>query len=152
MDYIKMIRNKVGSDPIILNFAGICVVNEKGQILLQKRGDCNQWGFPGGAMEIGESLAECAKREVLEETGLHVEIDYLIGVYSNYFTTYSNGDQAQTVLHFFKGYPVKGSLNVDGVETVELAFVDPEHAPPLFNQQHQDCLADYRSNEKGCFR
>ncbi len=38
-NYIKDIRKKVGHDYIILNFAGGCVFNEEGEILLQKRGD-----------------------------------------------------------------------------------------------------------------
>ncbi|MDQ0170542.1 8-oxo-dGTP pyrophosphatase MutT (NUDIX family) [Paenibacillus tundrae] len=51
MDYIKWIRSKVGTEMIILNFAGAIVLNEEGQILLQRRRDKNAWGFPGGAME-----------------------------------------------------------------------------------------------------
>ncbi|GAF17010.1 hypothetical protein JCM19046_1481 [Bacillus sp. JCM 19046] len=74
IDYIKNIRQKVGQEAIILNFAGICVENNQGEILLQKRADSNQWGFPGGALELGESVETCAKREVFEETGLLVNV------------------------------------------------------------------------------
>ncbi|MFF2240090.1 NTP pyrophosphohydrolase, partial [Bacillus thuringiensis] len=47
-DYIRYIRGKVGQDLIILNFAGGIVYNERNEILLQKRGDRNEWGLPGG--------------------------------------------------------------------------------------------------------
>jgi ADP-ribose pyrophosphatase YjhB (NUDIX family) len=40
------------------------------------------WTFPGGFMEIDETLEECAAREALEETGLHVRVLDLVGVYS----------------------------------------------------------------------
>ena len=36
-DYIKWIRSKVGNETIILNFAGVCITNEKGELLLQKK-------------------------------------------------------------------------------------------------------------------
>ena len=43
-------------------------------ILLVNRRDNKRWTMPGGTMEINESLADCAAREVLEETGLKIEI------------------------------------------------------------------------------
>ena len=39
------------------------------------------WEIPGGAGEAGESAAECAIREVHEETGLDVSAERLTGVY-----------------------------------------------------------------------
>ena len=50
-----------------------------------KRGDFNAWGFPGGAMEIGESVMETAIREIKEETGYDVEINELIECIQNIF-------------------------------------------------------------------
>ena len=54
-DYIKWIRGKVGHEKIIIVYAGGCIFNENGEVLLQKRADCNKWGFPGGALELGET-------------------------------------------------------------------------------------------------
>jgi len=78
IDYIKWIREKVGHDPIILNFSSAIIVNEKNEILLQKRyKDKNIWGIIGGIMNYGESSAETVIREAKEETNLDIDVDYL---------------------------------------------------------------------------
>ena len=41
------------------------------------------WSIPGGLLELGERLSDGVKREVLEETGLDVEIDHLLDVFDN---------------------------------------------------------------------
>ena len=82
-NYIKWLRNKVGHEKIILNFVGGCIFNEKGEVLLQRRGDSNKWGFPGGAIEIDETPQMAAIREAKEETGLDVEVGELIGIYTD---------------------------------------------------------------------
>ncbi|HYD32337.1 MAG TPA: NUDIX hydrolase [Azospirillaceae bacterium] len=57
-------------------WVGVGVVVFRGDhVLLVRRGReprKGQWGLPGGAQEVGETLFDCAVREVLEETGLHV--------------------------------------------------------------------------------
>lgn len=151
-NYIKELREKIGHDYVILNFAGGCVFNEFGEVLLQKRGDFNAWGFPGGAMEIGESAAETAIREIKEETGYDVEIDELIGVYTKYFQTYPNGDQAQAIVIFFRFSIVGGNKKIDGDETLDLKFFPLDKMPPLFNKQHEDCLQDLLEKRVGVFR
>ena len=56
-DYIKWIRSKVGHSKIILLYAGGCVLDDQNRILLQKRAEEQDWGFPGGAMELGDSMS-----------------------------------------------------------------------------------------------
>ena len=70
-NYIRWIRSKVGHDKIILVFAGGYIFNEKGEVLLQRRGDTNKWGFPGGAIELGETPEMAAIREAKEDTYLY---------------------------------------------------------------------------------
>ncbi len=59
------------------------VTDDDGKVLLHRRRDNEQWTIPGGTMEIGESIGECAARETKEETGLEIEPEYVVGVYSN---------------------------------------------------------------------
>lgn len=54
--------------------ATIATVFKNGQVLLVRRAnppDAGRWGFPGGKVEFGESLADTAVRELLEETGIN---------------------------------------------------------------------------------
>ncbi len=50
------------------------IINEEYRFLLIKNRRSNHWGFPKGHMEKGETKEETAKREVLEETGIHIDI------------------------------------------------------------------------------
>lgn len=59
------------------------VVREEGKILAIKREDDGRWVPPGGVLELDETPQECVVREVLEETGIKVEPERLIGVYKN---------------------------------------------------------------------
>ena len=62
---------------------GGLVVNEQGQILLLKSPRYGDWEFPGGQVEEGETLFQALKREILEETGVEVEVQSLVSVNSN---------------------------------------------------------------------
>lgn len=73
MSYIKDLRQFVGHAPILTAGVGLLVFNDKNEVLMQLRTDYNQWGFPGGAMELGESFEEVAIRELKEETNLDID-------------------------------------------------------------------------------
>ena len=57
--------------------AAAIIVNEKGEILMQRRADKDIWGLPGGCQELGERFEDTVIREVKEETNLDVSEDNL---------------------------------------------------------------------------
>ncbi|WP_266077699.1 NUDIX domain-containing protein [Haladaptatus caseinilyticus] len=56
-------------------WAGVVVTNEDGRILLVENGWSDGWVVPGGTVEVDETLAGAAVREVAEETGVSIELD-----------------------------------------------------------------------------
>jgi ADP-ribose pyrophosphatase YjhB (NUDIX family) len=63
--------------------ANVIVLNDAGQVLTIHRSDNDNWAVPGGAMELGETLAACGVRETKEETGIDCEITGLVGIYTD---------------------------------------------------------------------
>lgn len=131
MAYIEWLRSKVGQRKVLLTFASVILRDDAGRILLQRRNDFDAWGLPGGVLEIGESILDCARRELAEETGLLVDELSLVGVYSEpiYDARYPNGDRVQQHTICFQGKASGGKLRADGVESHALAFFEPDSLP-----------------------
>ena len=70
------------------------VINDLGELLLQRRTDNDLWGLPGGAMNLGESIGQAVVREVKEETCLDVEPTGVVGIYSDpgHIIAYADGE------------------------------------------------------------
>ncbi len=143
-DYIQWIRSKVGHEKIMLVHSGGCIFNEKGDVLLQRRGDCNMWGFPGGTIELGETPEMAAIREIKEETGLDVEVGKLIGIYTDFDVICKNGDQFQSILIVYELAVVGGDMFCDKQETLELKYFPLDKTPKIFCKQHEDILRDIK--------
>jgi len=133
--YFARLRECVGHAPLLAPSAAACIQDEKGRILLLRRSDGdNLWGFPGGAIELGERAAEAVVREVREEAGLEVEPVALIGVYSGpeYAFAYPNGDRVQPVTVFFECRVVGGELEPDLEEILGAHYFGPkDELPPM---------------------
>jgi ADP-ribose pyrophosphatase YjhB (NUDIX family) len=67
----------------IVPSANVAVTNDAGELLLIRRTDNGNWALPGGAVDIGESLAQAGVRETREETGVDCEITGLSGIYTD---------------------------------------------------------------------
>jgi 8-oxo-dGTP pyrophosphatase MutT (NUDIX family) len=61
----------------------VVVVNGEGSILLIRRTDNGNWALPDGAVDLGESAAQAAVRETLEESGIECEVTGIVGIYSD---------------------------------------------------------------------
>jgi 8-oxo-dGTP diphosphatase len=101
------------------------VIQRSGQVLMIRRANdpgYGLWSMPGGYVDRGEVAEEAAAREVREETGLEVEIERLIGLFS---------EAGQPVMvAAFLAREVGGVLKA-GDETLEVGFFDVQDLPPL---------------------
>ncbi|QKW22055.1 NUDIX domain-containing protein [Kitasatospora sp. NA04385] len=90
------------------------------------------WALPGGAMELGESLAGCGVRETREETGLDVEITGIVGTYTNpgHVFAYDDGEVRQEFSICLLGRPLGGELRVSD-ESFEVAWFTPQQTDDL---------------------
>ncbi len=106
--------------------ASAVVVDREGRILLHRRDDNELWSIPGGAMEVGESIGQTVVREVKEETGLDVEPESIVGVYSNprHVVEYGDGEVRQQFSICFACKAIGGHLATSD-ESLEVAFFSP---------------------------
>jgi ADP-ribose pyrophosphatase YjhB (NUDIX family) len=134
--HVLQLRESVGNEPLTMVGASAHVSNEAGEVLLVRRSDDGAWGLPAGAMELGERVDRTIVREMREETGLLVEPEWVVGVYSGegFFHTYPNGHQVHIVSTHFACRVGGGTLQPDGREIVEASFFDPQHLPPLHSR------------------
>jgi 8-oxo-dGTP pyrophosphatase MutT (NUDIX family) len=114
------------------------------KVLLTCRTDNGQWCLPGGGMEPGESLIETCVREVLEETGLHVRIARLIGIYSSpyYLIERANGHREQAVVMHFEAIPIGGTLGLSAETTDNGYFSLAETHQLDVMEHHRERLED----------
>ncbi len=124
-----------------------------GRILLQRRSDNGRWGLPGGSVEIGESISQAILREVHEETGLTVEVERLIGVYSDptlQVVRYQNGDVVHYISTLLACRILGGSLQICE-ETLDLRFFDPAGLPEDLLPMHRIRIADALTGRPAAF-
>lgn len=103
--------------------------DEEGRVLLvreKKEKVFDKLNLPGGHLEVGEELVAGAKREAMEEVGVEIEIEGLIGIYS------SRGENHYLNFVFagkiIKGIPVanKNEINECGWYTMQEILELPE--------------------------
>lgn len=130
--YIKNIRKKIGHDRLIAAGAGVIVYKDS-KVLLQKRRDNNCWALHAGAVEIGESVEDTAKRELKEETGLIANKLELLCVYSgeNTMVTYPNGDEVFYVGIYYSCNDFSGTILDVSDEVCELKWFDIDELPEI---------------------
>lgn len=125
------------------------VADDQERILLQRRKDSGNWALPGGTMDIGETLAQSAIREVKEETGFEVRIDRIIGIYSDpgHVFAYNDGEVRQEFSICLACTIVSGTLQVSS-ESTAVDFFAVADLPNL--QMHESIrvrIRDYLDNK-----
>ena len=109
------------------------VIVEDGRILLIHKVDNDRWALPGGGIDVGESAPAAAVRETLEETGAQVEIEGLVGIYTDprHVMRYDDGEVRQQFSLCFRARLTGGDLRTQPSETKEVRWVPIVEVPTL---------------------
>jgi ADP-ribose pyrophosphatase YjhB (NUDIX family) len=109
----------------------VVVVNDAAEILMIRRTDNDNWAVPGGAIDLGESVAQAAVRETREESGIEYAITGVVGIYSDpkHVILYtSNGEARQEFSIVLTARTVSGQPTPSG-ESSEVRWVPASEVP-----------------------
>lgn len=125
-----------------VSVAGI-VLNERGEVLAIKRRDNGEWQPPGGVLELGETIEDGLRREILEETGVDASVGPLTGVYKNM--------RLGVIALVFRCHFVGGRMRTSD-ETQELRWLPAQEAQalmtPIFAARVRDALEDHSASAR----
>ena len=133
--FIIELRKKIDHDPLWLIGVTAYVEDDAGRILLGRRADSGEWAPVYGIVDPGEEPADAAAREVMEETGIAVEVEQLVRVRSQKdMTIYDNGDQVQYLDLMFLCRPISDDADTDAPyvaddESLDVGWFAPDELP-----------------------
>lgn len=147
--YLGRLRASAGdADTLLFVGARGIILDDEGRLLLIQRSDNRRWAIPAGAMEVGESLQDCAVREVWEETGLRATALTAFALYTGPRYTYTNewGHTYQSIVMSFRIHAWEGELQRVTDESLDARFFPldalPDPASPIIAETLAD-LADF---------
>lgn len=130
-NYLSSIRKYVGHSPLLTVGTWLLIYNDNNEVLMQLRTDFNAWDFPGGTMEIDETIEEAAKRELKEETNLDLDEIKVLDVFSGEKTyrKYPNGDELYVVSILCDVVKYHGDLKINDDESKQLKWIKTNEIP-----------------------
>ena len=111
-------------------------------VLVRRKNPPEGWAIPGGFVEVGETVETAAVREALEETGLAVSLDTLLGVYSDP----ARDPRFHTVSTVYVGHAEGEPSGADDAAEARLFSEDDLPSPIAFD--HAKILQDYFTYKK----
>lgn len=105
---------------------GAVIVRDGKVVLIRRKYEplAGHWSLPGGALEIGETIEAGVAREMLEETGLEVEVGPVIEVFDRITFDATRRVRYHFVLIDYLCWPIGGDLRA-GSDVDDVALVDP---------------------------
>jgi 8-oxo-dGTP pyrophosphatase MutT (NUDIX family) len=149
--YLGQLRSLAGNTRTLLFVGARCVVRDDDhRVLLIRRRDNGRWGMPAGAMELGESIAQCAAREMQEETGLLATALTAFATHSGaeYTDTNQYGHTYQVFTTLFRVDVWHGELLGSTDETIDAGFFVRDRLPEPLTASIRPSLADLDSFEQ----
>ena len=127
---MEPVTPKLTVDGVVITPTGVVLIKRKNPPFK------GMWALPGGFVEVGETTENACKREILEETGLEVEIVRLLGVYSDP----ERDPRGHSVSVVYVVTPVGGELRADTDASDVRVFPDPSGVELGFD--HHEILRD----------
>lgn len=148
--YLGQLRALAGDRVLLFVGARAVVRDDTGRVLLIERSDNGLWALPAGAMELGESIADCAIREVWEETGLEATAVTPFAFYTGPERTFTNmfGDTYQLFVTAFRVDGWGGELLTTTDETTGARFYRIDELPVPLSSTVIETLDDLAEFER----
>ncbi|MBS1885967.1 MAG: NUDIX domain-containing protein [Actinobacteria bacterium] len=149
--YLWRLRQKVGSDLVLVPGAMVFLVREDGAVLFTRRADNGKWCLPAGGAEEGGSFADTAISELREETGVVADRADLVAFAclseaELHTITYPGGDVSHCFAMLFLARRWRGDPEPDGVETTAMRWADPAAPPSPLEDPAAYALDLYRAH------
>ncbi|MEO6148015.1 MAG: NUDIX domain-containing protein [Sulfuriferula sp.] len=114
------------------------IFDEESRVLLCHRTDMDAWNLPGGGVEGVESPWDAVVREVMEEVGLEVRVERLIGIYSV--------PEQQVLACTFLCVPIGGNICFSA-EADDIRWFTRDSLPPSTLPRHIERVNDAYSTD-----
>ena len=111
--------------------------NDKPIVLIERKYEPYGWAIPGGFVEVGETIAAAAQREAFEETSLEVELDVLLGIYSDPKRDFRGHTACAVFVANASGKPVAAD------DAKDIALFDPFNVDVELAFDHRQIIEDY---------
>ena len=143
--YVGQLRKVVGSRKLLIPAPRAFIRDDDDRMLFIRRRDNDQWGMPGGMMELDETIYDAMRREVREETGLEVISATLVAVYSGerFAGTDQWGNEYQIIVFQFRVDDWAGSLVRETEESVDAGFFSEDDLPEAYGY-YREAMEDLR--------
>ena len=147
--YFGQLRALAGDRTLLLTATRVVLRDGTGRLLLIRRADNGFWSVPAGAMELGESIADCAVRELYEETGLRATAVTPYALHTGPGYTHRNmfGDTYQHFVVLFRVDEWHGELVRQTEETTDAGFFAAAERPRPLSLTVAETLADLAAYE-----
>ena len=122
--------------------AVVVLVSTRNKLLFVQRGaepQIGKWCFPGGYVDRGEEVEAAARREVLEETGLEVQIERLIGLYSL--------EANPVIVAAYLGSVIGGKL-MAGTDARDAGWYAVSNLPDLAFPHNMNIIEDWKAAQQ----
>lgn len=143
-EHMRRLRALVGTTVLEVPTVSILVFDERRRVLLVRHAEGGDWTTPGGMIEPYETPADAAVREMWEETGLHVALTRIVGVFGGEIcqSIYANGDRIAWVSTAFAAERMAGVLRPDGEETLEVRYFERAELDAIPCKRHVRLFVD----------